>query len=1095
MAKAVSDAAWNGKDIAQAMQKMDRPNLLRALGLEFDWVVVADIDGLHPLSLYAKSAKKIHSWHVPFLNEGVEGECCGGAVLRRFGHKTVALKCYETKLAKDASVCGHCEELWAMPDDDLVYALTDEMKRASALYEQGERKALKNWQGMKDMEGFFSDEVQKVKELLQGSTWELTKSWPFVFYHEAVKSFTNDAGVLFQDAGKSRNPHARSKREQHVICMYVQTLLPLWLRVRATVAGQDEWVDSMKALQKMAKQVARASTWALQSALPEDPVFVGSIVQADIMYAAFKFADSRFRLILDAIDRGVDHSPGAFSWGAHVNSFYDWADQQHAVSRPPFRSSPPSETGEASRLRTNSTASNTSHTSAASDSSRFDMEVEPKGKWWYGVGRGVVCGVYRQWKSAKLQVHKFSGARVKKFKSALLAEDYVQRVRITSVPAKWYVLRGSSRDGAYMSRAVAESYQGNSGEIRKTWSVAAAKEFIGSQRISIFNEESADTAAETMVGSASASTKSFYAVRGGSRNGVYSSVVQALQAMREGGGIYEIFDTKKAATSFADAASKSTSGERAYVVWAGRSTGVMSEAQMIAATKGFEAVIEGPLSFTEASTIWGSGSQVDPVDLSDSPPAIQHHTAHKAKAQPRSSAKKNAHATSSAAPASSGSAEAGDASTASRIIRAGSKQQVSVTAPSDEEFTQAVARGQKRVFACWTGEKSGRVAFSWEGAAEGVDDAVVKVEGLEGTVFLNFAKALQYFERKEPVTPQKSVAEMIAEARSTVKQRKAANATSSASAAASATSASTSSTATSTDKKDSSAASKKSMSGSGKRVGMSGVVRTREVTQIAACFVDADKAVKIQGLMFEPDDRDFLKLPAPGEVTYARKNLSVDAEGGQLSLQDYHAFCKSSVKAWPLKSFGEFMQFCSLAQRMCAESSKPVAAANAAVFLELSDIAVRAYNAMQRRNQLGKDQIRFKVRMYMQVQMATNDLVLHTSASALRVFDSWVDDFAAMKIPAYKMGNSAAKPWQRKSQYFTSQAAAQSSAKPLSGCWLCPSKEHYASDKSAHPARPDSLTDETKNAILARIDASTNSDADKKSEKEKVRAYWSQHSL
>jgi len=277
---------------------------------------------------------------------------------------------------------------------------------------------------------------------------------------------------------------------------------------------------------------------------------------------------------------------------------------------------------------------------------------------------------------------------------------------------------------------------------------------------------------------------------------------------------------------------------------------------------------------------------------------------------------------------------------------------------------------------------------------------------------------------------------------------------------------------------------------------MSGVVRTREVSQIAACFIDAEEAVSVQGMMFEPRDSDFLRLPAPGELTYARKNVEAHTDGAQLSLHDYHTFCKSAVKAWPLKSFGEFMQFCSMAQRMCSESSKPVAAANAAMFLELSDIAVRVYNAMERRGRLGADQIRFKVRMFMQLQMATNDLVLYTGASALRVFDAWTDDFGAMRISNYRIDGGRGKTsWQRKS-YSNSQAAAQPAAKsPFSGCWLCPSADHYASDKSVHPTRPAKLSDDTKKAIMTRIDASPHSDAEKKSEKEKVRAYWLQHSL
>ena len=159
------------------------------------------------------------------------------------------------------------------------------------------------------------------------------------------------------------------------------------------------------------------------------------------------------------------------------------------------------------------------------------MDKEPEGDWWYGVGVGVKLGVYKKWKTAKAQVHRFSGFKVKKFKSAVLADDYVQRVRKKKVPAKWFVLRGSSRDGAYMSRAVAESYQGEHGQVRKMWSIAAAKEFVGNQRIPIYNEQTATSRKNTLVGTSNGSTKTYYAVRGGSCNGVFQTIAQELVAM------------------------------------------------------------------------------------------------------------------------------------------------------------------------------------------------------------------------------------------------------------------------------------------------------------------------------------------------------------------------------------------------------------------------------------------------------------------------------------------------------------------------------------------------------------------------------------
>ena len=66
---------------------------------------------------------------------------------------------------------------------------------------------------------------------------------------------------------------------------------------------------------------------------------------------------------------------------------------------------------------------------------------------------------------------------------------------------------------------------------------------------------------------------------------------------------------------------------------------------------------------------------------------------------------------------------------------------------------------------------------------------------------------------------------------------------------------------------------------------------------------------------------------------------------------------------------------------------------------------------------------------------------------------------------------------------------------PLTGCYLCPETDHWASDTAYHPTRPDKLPKATKAAILARVDASQLSKAAKETEKEAIKAYWAQHSL
>ena len=133
----VNAAKKSMKDIVTAVQQMNRPELLRRLGLSCDYKMVTDVEGLHPVTLYQKSTLKIESWKVPFLHKGASGECCTGAYIARFGHKTVALKCFETELTAESAVCAHCEELWALASDDNVHEVKDDMDAARERLKKG----------------------------------------------------------------------------------------------------------------------------------------------------------------------------------------------------------------------------------------------------------------------------------------------------------------------------------------------------------------------------------------------------------------------------------------------------------------------------------------------------------------------------------------------------------------------------------------------------------------------------------------------------------------------------------------------------------------------------------------------------------------------------------------------------------------------------------------------------------------------------------------------------------------------------------------------------------------------------------------------
>ena len=47
----------------------------------------------------------------------------------------------------------------------------------------------------------------------------------------------------------------------------------------------------LKDLQKRAKLIAQAATWASQEFFPANPIFFGPVVEADVVYAGFIAAD------------------------------------------------------------------------------------------------------------------------------------------------------------------------------------------------------------------------------------------------------------------------------------------------------------------------------------------------------------------------------------------------------------------------------------------------------------------------------------------------------------------------------------------------------------------------------------------------------------------------------------------------------------------------------------------------------------------------------------------------------------------------------------------------------------------------------------
>ena len=197
---------------------------------------------------------------------------------------------------------------------------------------------MKNWSSMRGMQDYFEKEVQIVKDLLQDSEFAVPADWPHMGWVAAQKTFMQQAGVLFADAGRSRNPYQRTAQEQAAIAAYARSMLRMWLRVGATVS-KDKWIIHLKELQRKAQLIARAAKWAVQRQYPRDPVFAGPIVVVGVVTSALTTADVRFRSMVQFVsstDKGSKKlSP--FSWGSTLQVFVNWARTVRMVSTPPLQ--------------------------------------------------------------------------------------------------------------------------------------------------------------------------------------------------------------------------------------------------------------------------------------------------------------------------------------------------------------------------------------------------------------------------------------------------------------------------------------------------------------------------------------------------------------------------------------------------------------------------------------------------------------------------------------------------------------------------------------------------------------------------------------
>ena len=187
------------EDIKKMVQGMDRPELLKNLGLPFNVPLIKDIPEVKPISLYAKAQMKINSESLPFVNEGIAVECCSGALMMRWQDVTVVMPCYGTDIETDNAFCTHCAEMWAHTNDKEEYVLQPSMTNAWEHYRNGSRKLIKNWPRVMEMVVQFSDEVDSIKDAVTNSSCKLDKQWPGITYMEIVQQVLVNSGILFAD--------------------------------------------------------------------------------------------------------------------------------------------------------------------------------------------------------------------------------------------------------------------------------------------------------------------------------------------------------------------------------------------------------------------------------------------------------------------------------------------------------------------------------------------------------------------------------------------------------------------------------------------------------------------------------------------------------------------------------------------------------------------------------------------------------------------------------------------------------------------------------------------------------------------------------
>ena len=213
------------ENIDKLVATLDRPQLLSFLDVEDKLIQIGDNEAIRSISASSVDPVVIYKADVPFLGK-IHANCCSGAIVRRFKNATVGVPCYSQELEDGKNFCNVCDEIWQDHDARGFYKLDWEtMPEAAGFYAPAKSGVLWKLPFMTTMEDYFSNEIQIVKDMLEGSELELERDWPNCGFQDVASQIMIKSGVLHRDADKSRNPYRRDEWEHDQLAEYLREMV------------------------------------------------------------------------------------------------------------------------------------------------------------------------------------------------------------------------------------------------------------------------------------------------------------------------------------------------------------------------------------------------------------------------------------------------------------------------------------------------------------------------------------------------------------------------------------------------------------------------------------------------------------------------------------------------------------------------------------------------------------------------------------------------------------------------------------------------------------------------------------------------------